>query len=326
MLRDDVAQTIALARASLEAARKAAESGESDGFFVDTLGISEDEKNTLRDKLANGNNGIDPVVSMLVGATNGIGYKGKIGRLDRYPIPELRLDEADSASFLDIGCSWGRWSIAAARKGYRVAGIDPSLGAVLAARRVARSMGLDILYVVGDARYLPFRNTLFDQVFSYSVLQHLAKSDVERVLDDVARVLKPGGRVGLTTWAEDCPFVNWQREALRPYVQPPGPHTQADREAPRFDTPATVEAALQQAGFERRQILVEEGEFVHANDEEVWARLWSGGPRRQLEQMTGPVLDQVKRDVLQKVQVFKQPDGIHLRWRAVYALGDKPHR
>ena len=59
------------------------------------------------------------------------------------------------------------------------------------------------------------------------------------------------------------------------------------------------------------QILVEEGAFVHANDEEVWARFWSGSPRRQLEHITRPVLDQVKRDVLQKVQVFKQPDGIH---------------
>ena len=120
--------------------------------------------------------------------------------------------------------------------------------------------------------------------------------------------------------------MNWQREALRPYVHPPGPQAHADREAPRFDTLATLEAALQQAGFERIQILVEEGEFVHANDEEVWARLWSGGPRRQLEHMTGPVLDQVKRDVLQKVQVFKQPDGIHLLWRALCALGDKPNR
>ena len=36
---------------------------------------------------------------------------------------------------LDLGSSWGRWSIAAARKGYSVVGLDPSLGAVLAARR-----------------------------------------------------------------------------------------------------------------------------------------------------------------------------------------------
>jgi hypothetical protein len=73
------------------------------------------------------------------------------------------------------------------------------------------------------------------------------------------------------------------------------------------------------------QILVEEGAIVHANDDEVWARLWSSGPRRQLEHLTGPVLDQVKRDVLRKVQVFKQPDGIHLLWRVLCALGDKPH-
>jgi ubiquinone/menaquinone biosynthesis C-methylase UbiE len=175
-----------------------------------------------------------------------------------------------------------------------------------------------------DAAQLDFPDASFDAVLCGFALWFFPQP--ARALQEWFRVLKPGGRMGLTTWAEHCPFVNWQREVLRPYVHPPGPQAHAAREAPRFDTPATVEAALQQAGFERMQILVEEGEFVLANDEEVWARLWSSGPRRQLEHMTGPVLDQVKRDVLQKVQVFKQPDGIHLLWRALCALGDKPHR
>ena len=35
---------------------------------------------------------------------------------------------------LDIGCSWGRWSLAAAARGYDAVGIDPSLGAIMAAR------------------------------------------------------------------------------------------------------------------------------------------------------------------------------------------------
>jgi ubiquinone/menaquinone biosynthesis C-methylase UbiE len=175
-----------------------------------------------------------------------------------------------------------------------------------------------------DAAQLDFPNASFDAVLCGFALWFFPQP--ARALQEWFRVLKPGGRMGLTTWAEDCPFVTWQREALRPYIPPPGPPAHADREAPRFDTPATLEAALQQAGFERMQILVEEGEFVHTTDEEVWARLWSGGPRRQLEHMAGPVLDQVKRDVLQKVQVFKQPDGIHLRWRALCALGDKPAR
>src|SRR2546421_318531 len=79
-----------------------------------------------------------------------------LGELDSYPIPELRLPAGDGRRLIDVGCSWGRWSIAAARKGYRVVGIDPSLGAIIAARRVSESLGLPIRYVVGDARYLPF--------------------------------------------------------------------------------------------------------------------------------------------------------------------------
>ena len=175
-----------------------------------------------------------------------------------------------------------------------------------------------------DAAQLDFPDASFDAVLCGFALWFFPQP--ARALQEWFRVLKPGGRMGLTTWAENCPFMTWQREVLRPYVHPSGPQAHADREAPRFDTPATLEAALQQAGFERMQILVEEGEFVHANAEEVWARFWSGGPRRQLEQMTSPVLDQVKRDVLQKAQVFTQPDGIHLLRRALCALGDKPHQ
>ena len=48
-------------------------------------------------------------------------------------------------------------------------------------------------YVVGDARELPFEDGSFDAVFSYSVLQHLAKEDVPRVVAEIRRVLRPGG-------------------------------------------------------------------------------------------------------------------------------------
>jgi len=129
----------------------------------------------------------------MIGATSGYSYKHLIGNLKSYPIPELRLPEANGKTFLELGCNWGRWCIAAARKGYAVVGIDPSLGAILAARRVAEQLGLPIKYLVADARYLPFKQTSFDTIFSYSVLQHLSKDNVKHVLAEVARVLKPGG-------------------------------------------------------------------------------------------------------------------------------------
>jgi SAM-dependent methyltransferase len=113
--------------------------------------------------------------------------------LERYPIPSLRLPDGRGQTFLELGSNWGRWCLAAAAKGYRPTGIDPSLGAVRAARRVARQLGVEAEYLVADARYLPFADASFDAVFSYSVLQHLPREDVRAVAAEVARVLRPGG-------------------------------------------------------------------------------------------------------------------------------------
>jgi SAM-dependent methyltransferase len=93
-----------------------------------------------------------------------------------------------------VGCNWGRWSVAAARLGYRPVGLDPSLGAVLAARRVCRQMGLAADFVVGDARFLPFVEQSIDTAFSYSVLQHFSKKDAGIALAEIGRVLKAGGK------------------------------------------------------------------------------------------------------------------------------------
>ena len=102
-------------------------------------------------------------------------YRHLIGKLDRYPIPDIPMPPGLGRRLLDVGCSWGRWSLAASAAGYDTVGIDPSLGAVMAARRVARQLGSSNRYLVGDARYLPFAAATFDVVFSYSVLQHFSE-------------------------------------------------------------------------------------------------------------------------------------------------------
>jgi len=196
MLLDDVQQTMGVAGESLRIARGQPKPADAvSALYLDTLGISEEEKTQLAALARAGTSAIDPVVAFMVGATSGYMYKHVIGTLDAYPIPELRLPDGGGKRLLDIGCNWGRWSIAAARKGYDVAGIDPQLGAVMAARRVCRSLGLNAHFVVGDGRHLPFAAETFDYAFSYSVLQHLSRSDVQRVLAGVSRALKRGGVV-----------------------------------------------------------------------------------------------------------------------------------
>lgn len=136
---------------------------------------------------------IDPHVQAVVSATCGILYKDLVGKLQRYPIPNLRLPVGNNRLFLDVGCNWGRWCVAAANKGYRSIGLDPDLGAILAARKVARRMNASAAFVVADARHIPFAEAAIDVVFSYSVLQHFAKPDARQALAEFARVTKPSG-------------------------------------------------------------------------------------------------------------------------------------
>jgi len=125
--------------------------------------------------------------------THGNLYRG--ARLTRYPIPPFPLPGGDGRELLDVGCNWGRWTIAATRAGWRPTGIDLAKKSVGAARRVAGQLGVEAEYVVADARELPFDDGSFAAVFSYSVLQHLAKEDVPRVVSEIGRVLRPGGIV-----------------------------------------------------------------------------------------------------------------------------------
>ena len=193
LLMGDIDPTLHVLTSSIAAARQ---QKRTDGhLFLETLGIDGDQRRAVLEDFLNDASEIDPAINYLIAHTNGTLYKHLVGRLPAYPIPEIDLPEGNDGYFLDVGCSWGRWSMAAARKGYLPVGIDPSLGAVMAGRRAARRLGLDIKWVVGDARYLPFKDSVFDVVYSYSVLQHFRLEDLKAALGETRRILKPNGCV-----------------------------------------------------------------------------------------------------------------------------------
>ena len=142
------------------------------------------------------NEAIDGWVEKSIVKTHGNLYRGR--PLTRYPIPAFPLGPGEGRSLLDVGCNWGRWTVAATRAGYRATGVDSKEKAVAAAQRVAGQLGIEADYVVGDARHLPFPDDSFDLVFSYSVLQHLSKGDAGLAVAEIGRVLRRGG----TAWIE----------------------------------------------------------------------------------------------------------------------------
>ena len=97
----------------------------------------------------------------------------------------------ESLSVLDVGCGGGLLAERFAALGCQVTGIDRSLPTLDAARQHAQSSGLSIRYQEGSAESLPFDAAQFDVVCCCDVLEHV--DDVECVVAEIARVLKPGG-------------------------------------------------------------------------------------------------------------------------------------
>ncbi len=188
MLPPDTDPTLSAVRASIHPEEDTAP------WYLKSVLLSDEQKQGILEMAADMHSKVDPVAAHLVAATNGLGYVHLVGKLTEPPIPEIRLPAGEGRLLLDIGCSWGRWCAAAARKGWRAVGIDPSLGAVMAARRVTRALGLDVRFIVGDARHLPLRGGIFDAVFSYSVIQHFSVTDARQTFAHAGRVLKSGGQ------------------------------------------------------------------------------------------------------------------------------------
>ncbi len=138
--------------------------------------------------------GVHPLVQRFIAASGGNLYKRSVGKLLDYPIPEFPMNALSGEVVIDIGCHWGRWALAAARKGFMAVGVDPSLEAVRAASSVAAQLKLDAVFCCADARFLPFLDQKVDRAFSFSVFQHFSRSDVQIALREIKRTLSSNGR------------------------------------------------------------------------------------------------------------------------------------
>jgi 2-polyprenyl-6-hydroxyphenyl methylase / 3-demethylubiquinone-9 3-methyltransferase len=114
----------------------------------------------------------------------------RFGYMRRVLVEDLHRDPAD-LEILDVGCGGGLLAEEFARLGSSVTGVDPSTKSLEAARRHAADAGLSIHYEAGVAEELPFRDASFDAVYCCDVLEHV--DDLDRVIGETARVLKPGG-------------------------------------------------------------------------------------------------------------------------------------
>lgn len=104
---------------------------------------------------------------------------------------ESLMPDYSNRRVLDVGCGGGFLTEEIAKFGMEATGLDPSAPSLAAARIHAESLGLKIQYIEGVGEKLPFENDEFDMVFCCDVFEHVV--NLEKVLDEICRVLRPGG-------------------------------------------------------------------------------------------------------------------------------------
>lgn len=96
---------------------------------------------------------------------------------------------------LDVGCGDGTYAILAAERGATATGIDSSQAMLDAARRRSEDAGVRVELQLADVMKLPFPAASFDVVVAVTVLCFVR--DVDVAVQQIARVLAPGGRLVL---------------------------------------------------------------------------------------------------------------------------------
>jgi SAM-dependent methyltransferase len=157
-----------------------------------------------------------------------------------------RLQITPGDRVLDVGAGNGRHAFEAYRRGARVVPFDLDRKELAAVARMCGAMRAEgeappeagSAAVSGDATRLPFADGSFDRVIAAEVFEHIL--DDQRAMDEVARVLRPGGVLAVTVPAWLPERICWGLS--REYHEVPGGHV-------RIYTRLELEAKLRRAGF-----------------------------------------------------------------------------
>jgi len=229
---------------------------------------------------------------------------------------------APGTRVLDVACGRGAALFPSRRRvgaAGRVVGIDLSAPMLRSLRRDVVARGwTNVELRRMDAERLDLPNSVFDRVLCSFALWFFPLP--ERALAEFRRVLRPGGKVAIATWASACPFLSWARKTLLPFVPSGADH---GLKASRFDRPLRLRRILRAAGFQQIRVLRQTAVFEYADADEWWGSLWSHGMRRFLEQVPAAAREQARAAMDRRLHLL-HPRGLRVRFTALYSVGEKP--
>jgi SAM-dependent methyltransferase len=121
----------------------------------------------------------------------------------RYPAEELvrfmarnyYIGDRSKVRVLDLGCGTGANTWFLCREGFSTVAFDGAFVATAKAARLCSELSTTASFLQADAGLLPFKNETFDVVADIGALSANSSAGIRQILQEICRVLKPGGRV-----------------------------------------------------------------------------------------------------------------------------------
>jgi len=230
------------------------------------------------------------------------------------------LDLAPSARVLDVATGRGAVLLPAAQcvgPGGHVVGIDLAAAMVEEAAAAADTQGLtNVTLRKLDAERLDFADASFDAVTcAFAVFLFPAQ---DAALREMARVCKPGGRLGLSIFGRTPPPFDPGWSILGHQASAYGVSVRLPQRVAL--TPGELTSLLGQAGFQEIAIHDEITDAVYETEEDWWAFQLTLGTRATILAMDPPTRIRFKEEYLAKIRPLFRADGLHLPVNVLYAL------
>ncbi len=236
-----------------------------------------------------------------------------------------RLELKAGHRVLDVGCGTGRlarWIAERVAPGGSVVGIDPLVERIA----VARAGAAGISFEVGQAEDLAaFASDSFDAVCMSAVFHWVA--DKPRALVEVRRVLRPGGRLGVTTLPRETLGASTVTTVCGPVL---GQSPYAERVdlsalavASRGHTTTELIAMVLESRLELLDLHVTQRTRVHRSGEEVIDFLESSSFGNFLRLVPEDLRRSLRADLARAFEARRRPEGIAMRDYATLFVATK---